>query len=91
MGITNDSLLFFNSKSFGQPNLSKPIKSLSLSQWSVSYIEETNYSEKKNVFTIADHSCMNVYKIRTATEKEAKEWVQVIHKVMNNLKSMYIL
>lgn len=55
-------------------------------------MEDTNnYSDKKNVFTLVDKSLQTVYKIRTATEKEAREWVALIHKVVANLKNLFIV
>lgn len=71
---------------------SKPLKTLLLTEWSVVYHEDPIYAEhKKNMFTLADKSCTTVYKIRTATEGEAREWVQLIHKVVSNLRCLGVL
>ncbi len=119
LGLSNDSLLFFNSKSntpskvvggalffhwfcfktspssfllFPLQFPSKPLKTLPLTEWSVAYHDDPHgyaaADQKRNTFTLADKSCTTVYKVRTATEGEAREWVQLIHKVVSNLRCL---
>lgn len=94
LGLSNDSLLFFNSKSNTPSKVfpSKPLKTLPLTEWSVAYHDDPHgyaaADQKRNTFTLADKSCTTVYKVRTATEGEAREWVQLIHKVVSNLRCL---
>jgi len=93
LGLSNDSLLFFSSKSNCQSKAfcAKPLKILPLTEWTVHMSDNTAYSDKTNIFTLADHACKTVYRIKTTTENEAREWVQMIHKIINNLKCLYML
>ncbi|KAH9521329.1 RasGEF [Dermatophagoides farinae] len=93
--LTSDSLLFFNSKSNNQlketPNL-RACKKFPLLEWSVFDNGNINQHSNKttNVFTLADHSCSTIYKIRTLTETEAKDWIRLIKQATNNLRQFYI-
>ena len=68
------------------------IKKFPLLEWSVFDNGNINQHSNKttNVFTLADHSCSTIYKIRTLTETEAKDWIRLIKQATNNLRQFYI-
>ncbi|KAH9419182.1 RasGEF [Dermatophagoides pteronyssinus] len=91
--LTSDSLLFFNSKSNNPlketPNL-RACKKFPLLEWTVFDNNNQQSNKSSNVFTLADHSCSTIYKIRTLTETETKDWIRLIKQATNNLRQFYI-
>ncbi|OTF83596.1 hypothetical protein BLA29_014961, partial [Euroglyphus maynei] len=72
------------------PNL-LACKKFPLLEWTVFDNNNNQHSNKStNVFTLADHSCSTIYKIRTLTETETKDWIRMIKQATSNLRQFYI-
>ncbi|KAI7686527.1 hypothetical protein SSS_09919 [Sarcoptes scabiei] len=83
--LTNDSLLF-TSKSNQQQQTSKSVKKFPLSKWSI--IEESN-QQCSTMFTLSDHSCSNIYKIRNQTERETSDWIRLINETIVKYRNLH--